>query len=541
MSLALPLVALPVAVSAAEEPPAPAPAARPDVDVEGQARRYAEPIRRIRDSDPLPAEDAKPTAEPDKAAEAQPDEAKPSEAKSTEERGIRRAALLRKLEGGEVVTLEADPSYPPTVTEPLELVEAVAFALKNNFEIAAAKAKTEGSQWDLVGGFGQYLPRVDYNRKQGHEHSRPTSYHDPSGATVPSDRHPYWSRDISVRQPVIDLSIVADILARWDGKDAVKAEELGVRERVALDTINSFMRLAQSRLLINFATRYKEALDKLAQRMGDRVAGGGASAVELERVNARATSAQSAMIEARAEFKAAMTEFRRLTGQTPQKLTLPANLLPTIPDNVDEVVARALRFNPDYLAALLRIDQTRENAAKAFAGPLPKFAIEISDSRSWNSGGVTQELPGNAPGGVFPYSNTKKIMGVMSMQLNGGVDFAQGMAYAAQTRQVTAQAADTRARLEESVRTGYSALSAANGRIEAVSTAMEANGKVAGVFEEQYLSGGRQLLDLLDAYERLYQSQTELSRLVVSEASATFLVRRQMGELVKALMLGGEE
>jgi len=65
---------------------------------------------------------------------------------------------------------------------------------------------------------------------------------------------------------------------------------------------------------------------------------------------------------------------------------------------------------------------------------------------------------------------------------------------------------------------------------------MEANGRVAATFEEQYLAGTRQLLDLLDAYERLYQSQTELVTMMISEIQAAYLLRRQMGELDTAIL-----
>jgi len=119
---------------------------------------------------------------------------------------------------------------------------------------------------------------------------------------------------------------------------------------------------------------------------------------------------------------------------------------------------------------------------------------------------------------------------------NRRVDLGQGMANAAYSRQASANATDTRMRLEESVRVGFAALNSANAQIDAMGQAVEANTKVVSAFEEQYASGGRQLLDLLDAYERLYQAQSELARLLVSEATAGFLIRRQMGDLVDGIL-----
>ena len=474
----------------------------------------------------------------DKAGEPPPDTVSTPPA---EDRGVKRAALLRQLENGDVVALDPDPDHPPTVTEPLSMAEAVSFALANNYGGKAAKAKTEATRWELLGGIGQYAPRIDYEYRTGKQDISPASYHYNTGAntyaTVPQSRHPTWTSTVTIRQPLADLGIISDILSRSYSLDAAAADELGTREKLALDTISSFFRLIQSRLSIGFANTYKSALDQLGQRMRDRVSGGGASGVELDRITGRSVSARSAEIEARAEYQAASVEFRRLTGVSPIKLALPASLIPAIPDTVEQVLVKSLRGNPDYLAAQLRTDAALASTGKAFSGLLPKVTLEMGHSTTWNSGGIAREVPAaTTPSDVFPKTTNKYIATVFTWSLNGGVDLGQGMANAAYARQASATATDTRMRLEESVRIGFNALNAANGRVEALGQAVQANAKVVTSFEEQYATGSRQLLDVLDAYERLYQSQTELARLLVSEATAGFLVRRQMGELVDAIM-----
>ncbi len=438
---------------------------------------------------------------------------------------------------------DSDPNNPPTVTEPLGLAQAVAFALSSNFEVKTAKAKAEGTHWDYLGSIGAFFPSISYERQQGEAKTSPAAYHSsdsgsaPENAIVGEAHYGTSSRTIIVKQPVADLSLITEILARSQTDDASRADAVASREKVALDTITSYFRLIHSRLGIGFASDYKAHLDRLAQRMKDRVAGGGASGVELDRINGRSVSAKSAMIEAGAEYQAALVEFRRLTNVTPIKLRLPASLLPEIPDNVADVLARARQNNPDYQAALLRSDAADAAAAKPFANLLPKFSVQYTDSRTYNAGDIAAENPTNVtPSLVYPYANDVRVMGVLDWTLNGLVDPAQGMANAAYARQASFQASDTRQRLEESVRVGFDALNAASHRIDAVKKAVASNTRVAAAFEEQYVNGSRQLLDLLDAYERLYQSQVELGNLLVSEATAGFLVRRQMGELVDAII-----
>ncbi|MBI3446688.1 MAG: TolC family protein [Magnetospirillum sp.] len=524
----------------------PVPPAVPRGEVEGGPRAKSRPAPARRPAEPeIPAAQTTPpppTADP-VAAEASPQTPPPPEkiAPPAEERGIKRANLLRQLEQGEVVALDPDPDNPPSVTEPLTMSEAVAFALQNNFGAQASKAKTEATRWEMISSMGQYLPRLDYEYKTGKQESNPSSYHVATAAgtyaVVPQSRHPTWTSTVTLRQPLADVSIIADILARSYTLDAAAADDVGTREKLALDTISSFFRLVQSRLSISFAKDYKAALDRMGQRMSDRVSGGGASGVELDRINARSVSARSAEIEARAEYQAASVEFRRLTGISPLKLALPTSLLPAIPEKVEQVLAKALRGNPDYLAAQARTDAAIANTGKSFSTLLPRVSLEVGSTTTWNSGGIASEIQAAvSPSELYAVTKEKHIMTVFSWTLNGGVDLAQGMANTAYARQASYAATDVRMRLEESVRVGFNALNAANGRVEALNQAVASNTKVVGSFEEQYANGGRQLLDLLDAYERLYQSQTELARLLVSEATAGFMVRRQMGELVDAIM-----
>jgi len=510
--------------------PAPAAAVAPAPTVEAAPAAAADPSPAEGD---LPAEATPPPVPAPAATPARSD------------RSQIRATLLRRLQNGDVVVLDADPLNPPTVTEPINVAEAVAFALQNNFEVKSAAEKTRGTHWEFYGAVGQFVPKLEYEKQSGRQRSSPASYHASgdtltarNNALVNASHHNMWTRTYSARQPVIDVGIITDILNRSDLHDAATADETAVRERVALDTITCFYRLVRSRLTIAFASSYKSNLEKLAGRMRERVSGGGASGVELDRISARATTAQAAMIEAGAEYQAALIEFRRLTNVTPVKLQLPVRLLPEMPDQIDEVLTHALRTNPEYQAALTRADAASVATWKQFSNLLPKMAIQFTDTRTYNAGGVTQELPNNvAPSDVYEFSNDRKLMMVFSWSLNLGVDVPQGMANAAFARQASYQATDSRLRLEESVRTSFSALNAANGLIDSTASALESNAKVATAFEEQFLNGSRQLLDLLDAFERLYQSQNELSRLLISETSAAYLIRRQMGELIDALVI----
>lgn len=537
-----PLMA-PFAPAWGQEPPQPG-AAPLDAVNKGAVVKNGEipPARDV----PASALEARPTAATVNTTNKELDAGTKSEPQS--DRGRQRADLLKKLSGGADVALEKDEANPPTVVEPLTMPEAVAFALKNNYGVLAAGATTKAAQWDERAAYGSYLPTVTLQYKDGKEENKPASYQVYSstystGVTVKDDTHHTWSNSLVVTQPVIDPLLIATILQRSDTMDAAEADEVSTREKTAYDTLVSFLRVTRSRLSIAFAESYKENLDKLAQRMKDRVSGGGAPAVELDRITARSVTARSAIITAHSEYTAAITEFRRLTGVMPIKLHLPTDLIPIMPANLEDVLDRTLRNNPDFRAANKRADAAIGDMNASFANLLPRFSVEFADSRTWNAGGVAKTDIQTCPsqGSVYyncimPYSHNTSLMGVFTWTLNGGYDLATGIGNRERAQAASFNATDTRQKLEEAVRNGYDAMNSANGQIDAIGKAVEANSKVSVAFEEQYLAGSRQLLDLLDAYERLYQSQNELTSLLTSEAQAAYLLRREMGELQGAIL-----
>lgn len=454
-------------------------------------------------------------------------------------RGEARAALLRELlQGADEVAIAIPDSAPPDRVATVDLREAVALAMKANYEVLAAESKKSATEWGVVAAYGQYAPQVNFTFASGTERNSPASYNDTLGNRVDDDTHHRRDRVWRLQQPLVDLTVITDILQRRTTDDATDAERIGVRERVALETVSSYLSLIHGVLTVRYAESYKGALDSLQGRMSARVEGGGASRADLERVRSRAITAETAIISARSDLEAAQVEFRRLTGIVPLKLRIPERLMPDVPGDSTVALRRALTANPEYLASDLQTDVTRLERDKSYSRLLPKLSFELSRINTYNAGGSAKGNP--VDGGPWPNSLENTAMLVATWQFNGGSDVFQGMSYGDRTREAQYKTLDLRRRLEETMANSYTALAAADQRIQATRRALAANTQVAASFEEQYLAGSRQLFDLLDAYERLFASRVELVRLISAEALAAFQVRRQMGEMVGAV-LGAED
>lgn len=443
-------------------------------------------------------------------------------------------SILKGIVGGDYLSVNVNGMVAPAdVQSPVHLDEAVAFALKNNFEISAAEEKARGAYWDKMGAYSQYLPAVKVSVDFGPERSAPATINDPEGNRVLDSTHFRRDRNITVTQPLIDLSIIADIFAMRDKEAIADLNERDVREAVALDTANTYLTLLQARISVRLAEEYKNYLDSLALRVKARVEGGGAPAADLDRIQGRAAIAEGARIEALGEYQSQLAEFKRLTKILPPHLVIPNLLSPAIPENVQDALGMALKSNPSYMSSQKKIDLATSDRDKTLSGLLPKLLFQFSDAYAYNAGAAAQ---GNPIDGVYPTQKTQNVMLVAQWALNGGTNITGGLSGAAKEREMTFRKLDVRSRIEQGIISSYASIKTAHDRQTALQRTIEADERVVKGFEYQFVNGTRSLFDLLDSYERLYNARLNFVRIAVMRAKAVYHVHRQMGRVIPAIV-----
>lgn len=443
-------------------------------------------------------------------------------------------AFMRSLGGAEgLISLDVSNGVPADIIDPIQLDEAVGFALKNNFEAKASKSKLKSAYWEKIGAYSQYVPSLDFKYATGQENSAPASYNDRFGNRVLKDDHNRRDRTFAVRQPLIDLGVISDIVTSASKEDVAEQEDRDAREGVAYDTVNAYLKLVQARIAVQLADQYRGYLDNLSGRMQARVAGGGATAGDLERIKGRSAQAEAARIEAIGDYESNLAEFRRLTQVSPAQLRIPTVIAPEVPADVTTAVEHALADNPIYIASVLKAKVAKNSRDHSFAKTAPKLSLEYSDTYVYNAGGAAR---GNPVDGTYPTQQDKRLMLMAHWTLNGGIELTEGMAGVEKAREANYRSLDARARIEQGIRTSYNAINAANRRISVLQQGLAANTKVVAEFEDQYKNGSRSIFELLDAHEQLYSSRLNLMRLAIAKAQASYQVRRQMGDLLPTLV-----
>ena len=446
--------------------------------------------------------------------------------------------FLRNMAGSKTLALNFGYGNSPSdIHVPILIDEAVGFALENNYEVQAANMKLDGAHWDAMGNYAEYLPTVEMNAGVGPERSRPAAINNVNGDRVLDSIHPRRDGSVLIRQPLIDLSLIAGIFSGKKKEDIADSDRIDAREGIAYDTVSVYLSLLQSGLSVRLADDYKKYLDDLAVRMAARVEGGGGTNVDLDRINSRSTMADSARVEALGDFQTNLAEFKRLTNVIPTELVIPETLIFPTPDSAQDAFEQAKKSNPSYLSSLKKIDLASDDRNKSLYGLVPKLSFQYSYTSSYDAGGSAF---GNPVDGIWPRQTSQMVMLNAQWNLNATA-VTGGYSGEAKVKEMNLRALDLCSHIEQGILAGYTAMNAAHRKQTILQKNLEANTRVVTGFDEQFKNGTRSLFDLLDAYEQLYNSRLNLMRVTIANAKASYQISRLMGELVPSLIIAREK
>ncbi len=380
-------------------------------------------------------------------------------------------------------------------------------------EVAAAGHRLRSFEFTRRAALGALLPKVDLRAAVGQGEVR---------TVEPAVRSERIDGLASGRMPLVDLASRRE-LGRQEALGAVAQEQLrDARSKAMLDGGLAFLSLMQARVGLALGARHEARLEELARYIGERAAAGGTSQSEAERLRSRVANARSALADNRAQLRTAVRNLERLQGLVPEAIAMvgfePVDA--AVPGDEGEAIARALRGNAEAAAARADLQALAGEAAVTRARMLPRLELEVTHTRARN------------PSGLGGATNDTKAMVVLSVNaFNGGSDQAQHRAALARRDEAEARLTGTERRLRLEVQTAYANLRAARERFVTVRDELDSNRRVVDAFQAQLVGGNRPLLDVLDAYQRLYQSQLDLTQVLVGHAQNGWRLSHLLGAL----------
>jgi adhesin transport system outer membrane protein len=273
--------------------------------------------------------------------------------------------------------------------------------------------------------------------------------------------------------------------------------------------------------VIELSADYESMLGELLRYVGERAKAGGASQADSDRVRARVANVRSSLADSRSTLTSALRDLQRVTGIEPASLNFEGGVsLPAVQGRADALdLARV--SNPELRAAWAEVNAADAERKVYRARFLPRLELELMHTRNVNVGGNES------------YTRDNRAMVVLTIPLlSGGSDVAQMNASGSRRDELNAKARDVERKLALEIETAYANLEATSERFDSVREELEANRKVADAFKAQLTNASRQLLDVLDAYQRLYQSRLDLSQVLIGEARNQLRLAYLTGSLV---------
>lgn len=450
-----------------------------------------------------PAASAVPPVEPPQA---------PASAPAASIRAAAPADLNRPRLAGLQQWLGLPPVLPLSGAGPaLSLGEALQLAWQNSPDVAAARYRALSFDYTRQAARGALLPKLETRAALGRGH---LETRDNTTNLLRSDNSAVLS------QALVDEAARHE----WSRQELLAAsaelQQAGVESQTLLDTGTAWFAVLQQRVAVELGQGYEGALNELLRYIGDRVAAGGASPAERERITARVANVRSGLADSRAALAAALRNFQRLAAVTPFALDLDSPLTLDIPADPEDAITAAEVGNTEMLSSRLEQQAAESERRVSRSAFLPRLALELSHSQTRNASGTEAA------------QKDSKAMLVMTLPLlNGGSDYARMRSAEAHRNELQARGEGVRRRVVQDLETSYANLQAATERFASVRDELEANRKVVEAFRAQLSGGNRQLLDVLDAYQRLHQSRLDLVQVVVSAAQNEWRIAHLTGTL----------
>ncbi len=308
-------------------------------------------------------------------------------------------------------------------------------------------------------------------------------------------------------------------LRRADSEQAqAEADYLVAQQDLIVRTAEAYFNVLAARDTLEAGQAAHDAIGRQLEQSEKRFEVGLIAVTDVQDAKAAFDSATAVLIQAKRNLATSGEILRELTGDTYDSLDRPAYEMPLAgpdPESPEDWVKLAMQQNARLISSRLAADVTRANISVERGGHYP--SIDFIATKSWfeSDTEVTQELPGLPPEtseGSADFEDT-----VWALQLR--VPIFSGGATQSRVRQAEYRNIAARERLERtareterSTRDAYLGVNSEVARVKSLKQAVESAQTALEATEAGYEVGTRTSVDVLQARQRLFQSQTDFAR-----------------------------
>jgi len=332
---------------------------------------------------------------------------------------------------------------------------------------------------------------------------------------------------LNLSRPLLNLPRKQEVERRFNEAANAGLDLENARSLAILAAADAYLSVLQSQLIITYAEEYEQRLQALATVMEQRVTAGGSSGAELERVRGRIQGIRATISDVRAGLSTSLSDLVILTGQQPEAIRLPLDINFSIPKTSTDAFAVASEQNWEVRSATgaLRTNELRLREVELRRKPTVDATLSQGVGVDW-----TDAKSSSSDTSVGISMNwTLYRSGMLREEL---AEATAGIAEAEASRMKALQT------LQGNLQRSYVVLGAVAEQLAAYQQQVESNEAVVLAFTEQIRATNRPVLDVLEAYQTLFQSKIDLTNLMVTETQVNLQVLHLLGELSVDRILG---
>lgn len=413
-----------------------------------------------------------------------------------------------KLTASTVLLLASVATVPAHAKSFFEIIER---PILTHPEVLGSRANVAAQYEGINEIQGQYLPSIDLNAGYGKENSDTTTIDDESLSRRETS--------VSLTQLIYDGHSVSSRYqqqtATWRSAKMSLADD---QNNIMLEAINAYLDSVRTREIARLAEaneqEHIDTLDKVKQLF----AGGAGRKGDISLAEGRLAQTRATLVRLENNIKDANANYKSIIGEDlTYKVRWPKVAEGQLPKSLDEAIKLALNNNPSLLTV-------REDAAAADWGIsaskasfYPTINLELSAARNDNLDGTSGK-------------NNE-----MQMMLRGSWNIFSGGSDSARYHQSVQRQIEARENVSQTQRTvvqqvtlAWNQYKTSLERLDQLRKHMVASREVLDAYEEQFKYGQRQLFNLLDQKNELFDSK------VAYVNGRDEMIRRSFGLLKEA-------
>lgn len=400
----------------------------------------------------------------------------------------------------------------------LESLQSMAqWAMTYSLDIEGSRQRLASFEWTRNAAAGNFLPKVNLRLSKGEG----TLYSNNPQITLPREEN-----TLTISQTLLDEPARQE----WRRQDRLVSSagyQLDAKvSGILLEVSTAYLNALQSNIGVKLSQSYEKTLSELANYIGERAKVGGASGADAERVRSRVSNLRGVLANDVAALKTALANLERLTGQCPLAFDLrasPPGLV--LPPELETALEQAKERNADFLAANAELAAAESERNKSQNSFYPKLSLDYTELQTRNTSGTESYV-----------KDSKVALNATFSIFNGGIDRNQFNAGQARVNELLTQSGALERKLRSDLQGAYFNLYSVNKRFETVGEELQSNQKVVDAFSAQLSASNRQLLDVLDAQQRLHQSKLDLLQNVIRQAQIQLQISHWTGALKSGLL-----